>query len=51
MTGKQVAVLVNGNLPAGQHRAVFKPVGTGTGIYTIRLMHDRKVITQKLVRE
>nr|WP_315824574.1 T9SS type A sorting domain-containing protein [Paraflavitalea speifideiaquila] len=51
MTGKQVAVLVNSNLPAGQHRAMFKPVGTATGIYTIRLVHDRKVITQKLVRE
>ncbi|AXY73422.1 T9SS C-terminal target domain-containing protein [Paraflavitalea soli] len=51
MTGKQVAVLVNGNLPAGQHRAVFKPAGTAPGIYTIRLMYDRKVVTQKLVRE
>lgn len=51
ITGKQVAVLVNGHLPAGQHRAVFKPAGPVTGIYTIRLMHDRKVITQKLVRE
>lgn len=51
ITGKQVAVLVNGQLPAGQHRAVFKPAGTATGIYTIRLVHDRKVITQKLVRE
>jgi hypothetical protein len=51
MAGKQVAVLVNGHLPAGQHRFVFKPVGTATGIYTVRLMHDRKVITQKLVRE
>lgn len=51
ITGKQAAVLVNGHLPAGQHRAVFKPAGTTTGIYTIRLMHDRQVITQKLVRE
>ncbi len=51
ISGKQVAVLVNSHLPAGQHRAVFKPVGTATGIFTIRLMYDRKVITQKLVRE
>ncbi|MDF2188179.1 cellulase family glycosylhydrolase [Paraflavitalea sp. CAU 1676] len=51
LLGRRVAVLVNGNLPAGQHRAIFKPVGMGPAVYTIRLVHDRKVVTRKLVRE
>lgn len=51
ISGRQVAVLVNANLPAGQHQAAFRPAGKAMGIYTLRLVHNQQVLTQKLVRE
>ncbi len=51
VTGKEVAVLVNGNLLAGSHRASFEPRRLPAGIYTLRLVHNGKVITTKLVKE
>jgi endoglucanase len=51
VTGKEVAVLVNGNLLAGSHRANFEPRRLPAGIYTLRLVHNGKVITTKLVKE
>lgn len=51
VTGKEVAVLVNGNLLAGSHRASFEPRRLPTGVYTLKLVHNSKVITTKLVKE
>jgi endoglucanase len=51
VTGKEVAVLVNGSLLAGSHRATFEPRRLPAGIYTLRLVHNGKVITTKLVKE
>jgi endoglucanase len=51
ITGKEVAVLVNGNLGAGSHRASFEPGRLAAGLYTLKLVHNGKVITSKLIKE
>ena len=51
ITGKEVAVLVNGNLGAGSHRATFEPGRLAAGLYTLKLVHNGKVITNKLIKE
>lgn len=51
LTGKEVAVLVNSNLSAGSHRATFEPRRLAAGVYTLKLVHNGKVITSKLVKE
>jgi hypothetical protein len=51
VAGRQVAVLVNAYLPAGEHRAAFRPAGKAVGIYMLCLVHNRQVLTQKLVRD
>ncbi|HEY1202173.1 MAG TPA: DNRLRE domain-containing protein, partial [Niastella sp.] len=51
ITGKEVAVLVNGNLAAGSHRATFEPRRLPAGLYTLKLVHNGKITTSKLVKE
>jgi poly(beta-D-mannuronate) lyase len=49
--GKQVAVLVNKNLPAGNHRIHFAPPHLAAGVYMLKLAHNGKTITKQLVKE
>jgi endoglucanase len=51
LTGKEVAILVNGNLSAGSHRAAFEPRRLPAGLYTLKLVHNGKTTTTKLVKE
>jgi endoglucanase len=51
LTGKEVAVLMNGNLAAGSHRANFEPRRLPAGIYTLKMVHNGKILTTKLVKE
>ncbi|MBO9635176.1 MAG: DNRLRE domain-containing protein, partial [Chitinophagaceae bacterium] len=49
--GRQVAVLVNGVMGAGNHRVVFTPNTNTAGVYFVRVTIDGKVTTKKLLRE
>jgi hypothetical protein len=49
--GKQVALLVNRYLAPGNHQATFAPAQLPAGTYLLQLVHDNKVITQKIVKE
>lgn len=51
ITGKQVAVLINGNLTAGHHRAIFTPVLKAPGVYVARIANNGKTITKRIVKE
>lgn len=51
ITGKQVAVLVNGMLQTGSHKAVFNASHLATGVYTLKLLYNGKTITRKLLKE
>lgn len=51
ITGKQVAVLVNGMLQAGNHKATFNANHLPAGVYTLKLVHSGKIITKKLLKE
>jgi hypothetical protein len=51
ITGKQVAVLVNGRLQAGDHRTVLSTNQLPAGMYLLKLVYNGKVITKKLVKE
>jgi glucose/arabinose dehydrogenase len=51
MAGKQVALLVHGRLAAGNHRATFAPGNIPAGMYVIKLVHNGKLVTRKLVKE
>jgi hypothetical protein len=46
--GQQVATLVDGNLPAGPHRASWSAKGVANGIYLYRLEANGQQITRKL---
>ncbi|SIN64736.1 cellulase family glycosylhydrolase [Chitinophaga niabensis] len=48
INGKVVAVLVNGNLPAGKHTIPFKCAETPAGSYILQLQHDGKSVSRKL---
>ena len=37
LLGREVAVLVDGRLPAGEHEAVFEASALPTGVYLIRM--------------
>jgi endoglucanase len=50
ITGKQVASLVNGLLPAGNHQAVFNANRLPAGVYTLKLLYNGKIITRKLLK-
>ncbi|THU41213.1 DNRLRE domain-containing protein [Niastella caeni] len=51
MMGKQVAVLVNANLPAGNHRTTISSQQLPAGVYLLKLLYNGKVITKKLLKE
>lgn len=51
ITGKQVAMLVNSMLQAGNHKAVFNASHLASGIYTLKLMYNGKTVTRKLLKE
>jgi len=48
ITGKVVAILVNGNLPAGKHTIPFKSGETPAGSYILQLQHGGKSVSRKL---
>ena len=51
MTGKQVAVLVNKNLPAGYHRTSFDSQRLPTGAYLLKLVQNGKSIMKTLLKD
>jgi hypothetical protein len=51
INGKQVSVLVNSYLPAGDHRTNFSGGKLPAGLYILKLMHNGSVITRKLLKE
>lgn len=51
LTGKEIAVLVNGSLAAGSHRTNYEPRRLPAGIYTLKMVHNGKIITTKLVKQ
>jgi hypothetical protein len=51
MMGKQVAVIVNSYLPAGEHKRQFTPGHLPAGTYTLQLAQNNKTITQKMLKE
>lgn len=51
ISGKQVAMLVNGMLPAGNHKAVFNANHLAAGVYALKLMHNGTIVTRKLLKE
>ncbi|MBO9201702.1 MULTISPECIES: CBM96 family carbohydrate-binding protein [Niastella] len=51
ITGKQVAVLMNGMLTAGSHNAQFNANHLPSGVYTLKLLYNGKTITRKLLKE
>lgn len=48
MLGREVAVLVNGTLPAGTHAATFDGTGMSSGIYLYELRSGNTRITNKM---
>ena len=51
ITGKQVAMLVNGYLQAGDHRALLTTHRLPAGVYVLKLVHNGSIITKKLVKQ
>jgi hypothetical protein len=51
ITGKQVAVLVNGWLQAGNHRTTFTSHSISAGTYLLKLVYYGKIVTKKLLKE
>lgn len=51
ITGKQVAVLVNGMLQTGSHQAVFNANHLPSGVYTLKLLYNGINTTRKLLKE
>jgi hypothetical protein len=51
ITGKQVAVLVNGMLQTGNHKAILNAPRLAAGVYTLKLTYNGKIITRKLLKE
>jgi hypothetical protein len=51
LMGKQVAVLVNGNLSTGYHRITFDPQQLAAGTYLLKLVYNGKNITKMIVKE
>jgi hypothetical protein len=51
ITGKQVAVLVNAYLQAGDHRSLLTTHQLPAGIYVLKIVHNGSIITTKLVKE
>lgn len=51
LMGRQVTVLVNAQLAAGNYRTPFNAQGLAAGVYWVKLVHNGKVITKKIVKE
>ncbi len=51
ISGRQVAVLANGQLSAGYHQRQFNGKGSPAGVYIVKLLQGGKVTTQKIVKE
>jgi endoglucanase len=51
ITGKQVALVVNGHLPAGNHQRNLPSKQMPAGVYMLKLVHNGKAITKKLLKE
>jgi len=49
--GRQVAVLVNEDLPSGTHQATFKSEQLPGGMYILKLVHNGEVLTGKVLKE
>ncbi len=49
LLGREVAVLVNGNLSAGEHSIVFDASQLPSGVYFYRLSSSGKTLTQKML--
>ncbi len=47
VSGRQVDLLVNGNLPAGDHRIEWRPEGLSSGIYLYRLQYAGEELIKK----
>jgi hypothetical protein len=48
MSGREVAVLVNGSMPAGRHTVRFDASGLSSGVYVYRLTAGSHSLTKKL---
>lgn len=51
MQGQPVAVLVNGNLNAGDHRIPYAPGNVPAGTYLLKLVHNGEIQTQKWMKQ
>ncbi|MEO0079466.1 MAG: T9SS type A sorting domain-containing protein [candidate division WOR-3 bacterium] len=49
LSGRPVASLVNGSVPAGRHAATWNASGLAPGVYITKLSANGEVLTQKLV--
>lgn len=47
--GREVAVLVDGPMPAGHHHATFDASGLGSGVYVVRLSDGVRSQTRKML--
>jgi hypothetical protein len=48
MLGREVAVLVNGSMPAGAHSVTFDASGLSSGTYIYRLEAGGQVLTRRM---
>ncbi|MBO9201703.1 MULTISPECIES: PQQ-dependent sugar dehydrogenase [Niastella] len=51
ITGKQVALLVNGRWQAGDHRTTFASHSIPAGTYVMKMVYNGKIFTKKLIKE
>jgi hypothetical protein len=49
ITGRRLAVLVNKEMPAGEHKVAFEGFGLAGGVYIYRLIANGDVITRKML--
>ncbi len=49
MLGREVAVLIDGPMPAGAHRVTFDASNLSSGVYIYRLQSAQGVLTRKMV--
>ena len=49
LLGREVAVLIDGAMPAGRHEAVFDGRGLASGVYLVRLQAGGEVFTRKMM--
>jgi len=49
LLGREVAVLVNGQMPSGHHQAAFDGQNLSSGIYVYRLQTGEHLLTGKMM--